>query len=75
MPVEIPSTFQAISIAVASILGLGLTWYLGKQVVLWLQAYRTQRQKSEVEAAREALAKANQDANKESDLLRDIEGR
>ena len=75
MPVEIPSSFQAIAIAVASVLGLGLSWYLGKQVVLWLQAYRTERQKSEVEAAREQVLRDAQAAQAESDRLREIEGR
>jgi hypothetical protein len=58
-----------------AIAGIVATYYLGQFITKWLQAYRTQRQKSEVEEARRIAQEANQQANEASDKLRDIEGR
>lgn len=66
---------ESILAILASLLGVVASWYVGKKLVLWIQAYRTQRQKSEVEEARKAAQKANQKANEESDKLRETDGR
>lgn len=60
---------------VAAILGVFATWWIGKQVTKWLQAYRTSRQKSEAEQARKDAQATNQKANQESDRLKEIDGR
>lgn len=60
---------------IASVLGIFATWWIGKQALRWLQAYRTARQQSEVEDARKQAQTDNQKANEESDLLKKIDGR
>lgn len=60
---------------IASVLGIFVTWWIGKQVTKWLQAYRTARQQSEVEDARKQSQSDNQKANEESDRLKKIDGR
>lgn len=59
----------------AAMLGIVASWYIGKSLTKWLQAYRTQRQKSEVEDARKAAQLANEKANAEADRLKQIDGR
>lgn len=59
----------------AGVLSLVASWYLGKFLNKWIQAYRDQRQKSEVEEARKDSQAANQAANAESDRLKQIDGR
>lgn len=62
-------------IAIGSIVACFAAWFLGKQIVKWIQAYRNRRQSSEVEEARRKAQSANQRANEESDRLREIDGR
>lgn len=50
-------------------------WYLGKQIVRWLQAYRNSRQTADTEAIKKESEELNRKANAESDKLKDIEGR
>lgn len=59
----------------ASVLGVFATWWIGKQLTKWIQAYRTRRQQSEIEDARKEAQEANQKANAESDKLKKIDGR
>lgn len=58
-----------------SILGILATWYVGKNLTKWLQAWRTKQQQGEVEDARNQAKQDNQQANSESDALRKIDGR
>jgi hypothetical protein len=63
----------------AQILAGGLTvfasWYGGKVLVKWVQAYRTQRTKEESERIKRESEELNKKANSESDRLKEIEGR
>ncbi len=61
--------------AIAVILTAFAAWFLGKQLVKWIQAYKNRRQSSEVEEARREARDQNQRANEESDRLREIDGR
>jgi hypothetical protein len=66
---------QPILEIVAAIAAIVASLFLGKEAVKWIQAYRTNRQKSEVSEAREDAQSINQAANKESDRLKAIDGR
>ena len=48
---------------VASAAGIFLTWYVGRAVVRWLQAYRTERQKKEQTDLKKETEKENQKWN------------
>lgn len=60
---------------VASLGGILASWFVGKEIVKWLQAYRTSRQKVESTAAKKESEELNRKANADSDKLKDIEGR
>lgn len=60
---------------VASALGVLATWFAGKAIVTWLQAYRTSRQTVEQDEIKRESEKLDQQANDDSDRLKKIEGR
>lgn len=60
---------------VASVFGVLATWFVGKEAVKWLQAYRTSREKVEQDEIKRESEKLDQKANDESDRLKKIEGR
>lgn len=60
---------------IGSLLAIVASWYVSKQLAKWLQAYRTKRQQSEVEEVRKDSQAENQQANSESDKLKEIDGR
>lgn len=66
---------EAVLKTLAGGLAIVATYYIGKSLRKWLQAYRDQRQKSEIEGARQGSQAANQKANTESDKLKQIDGR
>lgn len=59
----------------ASIAGLVSAYFLQKIIVKWLQAYRSQRQKSEQDQLKKQSEELARKSQEESDKLKEIEGR
>lgn len=57
------------------ILGIFASWFYHKEIVQFLQAYKTDRQKSEIAQATTDAQDENQKDNQESDALKKIDGR
>lgn len=74
MPV-IPALPTSIGYAVASILGLVLTWYVGSFLVKWVQAYQNWKQTNQATQDRNTAQEGNRAANSDSDALKKIDGR
>lgn len=55
--------------------GMLAAWFVGKEVVKWLQAYRNSRQTADTEAIKKETEELTRKANAESDKLKAIEGR
>lgn len=58
-----------------SLAGIVAAWYFRKQITQLWQAYRSARQKSEVGKVITDTEELNRQINRESDHLKDIEGR
>lgn len=75
MPLALPAMTQSIAYGVAIMLGCFGTWYLGKFIVKWLQAYRDHANTQLATDARAQAQVDSQKANAESDALKNIDAR
>ncbi len=66
---------MAIVSVLGSLLGMIAAWYLNKIIRIWYQDYLDWRAKRQMDSLREDSVKRNQDANKDSDALAEIDGR
>jgi hypothetical protein len=65
--------------AVLNVAAYGLaafaSWYVGKNLVKWIQAYRSKQQAAETARLKDLSEAMVRRAQEESDKLKDIEGR
>lgn len=59
----------------ASAGGIFAAFYISKKLAGWIQAWKNRQQKDEATEARTMAQSDNQEANREGDVLRDIDGR
>lgn len=60
---------------IAAVGGIFATWWIGKFINKYWQAYKNWQQTNEMESARKQSQDDSQRANSDSDALRDIDGR
>ena len=67
--------FESILKILASAGGVFAAFYISKKLAGWIQAWKNRQQKDEATEARTMAQSDNQEANREGDVLRDIDGR
>lgn len=60
---------------VGSVVGMIATWYISKIFLKWFQSYENHKEVKRSEEDRKTSQQENQDANRESDRLKEIDGR
>lgn len=66
---------QAIANVIAYTAAAFASWYVGKNLVKWIQAYRSRQQQHETERLKKESESLAKKAQSESDKLKELEGR